>query len=239
MSQRPLAALALLVLAVGTAGCESTQEESAKLERTAKHERLALQGVSVSKQNPEVLVLGTEVVSGPETSAVVVRLRDVSSKPIVNAPIAIAARDATGKVVFQNDAPGEDPSLTKVSLQPGAEAIWIDDQVHGEAVPKSASARVGEGSHPSGRPPRLSIEALHVDGGGAEASAEGSVENRSEKTQSNLVVFVFARKGGKTVAAGRAVLPEVLPGTSDSFQVFFVGDPGQARLQALVPAVSY
>jgi hypothetical protein len=236
VSGRPAAALAILALAVGTAGCESTQEKSAKLEKVAKHEHLALQGVTVTKQSPEVRVLGTDVIHGKEGSAVVVRLRDSSSKPILAAPIAIAARDARGKTIYQNNAPGEDESLTKVSLQPGSEAVWIDDQVHGEGVPASASVKVGEGNHPAGTPPKLSVEGLHA---GAEGSAEGSVKNESSKTQTNLVVFVLARKGGRIAAAGRAVLPEVLPGASDPFQVYFVGDASGAQLQASAPPTAY
>lgn len=232
--------LPALALAVGFTGCESTQEKSAKLERRAKHERLALQGVSVGKESADVRVLGAEVVrGGKEGGAVVVRLRDTSPKPIAGAPIAIVVRDARGRTIYQNNGPGEDLSLTKVSLQPGVESFWIDDQIHSEAVPASASAKVGEGGRPSGTPPKLSVEGLHVSGEGGEAGAEGSVKNQSAKAQYNLVVFVLARKAGKIVAAGRAVLPEVLPGASDSFQVYFVGDPSGARLEASAPPTSY
>jgi hypothetical protein len=232
-------ALAAIALAVAAGGCESTQEKSAKLEKRAKHERLAVQGVSVSKESVNVRVLGTEVVHGKEGSAVIVRLRDISSKPILAAPIALTARDAKGRTIYQNNAPGEDQSLTKVSLQPGAASVWIDDQVHTQAPPASASAKIGEGSHPSGPPPKLSVEGLHVSGAGGEAGAEGSVKNQSSKTQYNLVVFVLARKAGKVAAAGRAVLPEVLPGASDSFQVYFVGNPAGATLDASAPPTSY
>jgi hypothetical protein len=229
----------VLVLAIGTGGCQSTQEKSAKLEKSAKHERLALQGVSVTKQSADVQVLGTEVLHGHEGAAVVVRLRNTSSKPILAAPIEIAVRDAQGKTIYQNNSPGEDQSLTKVSLQPGSESVWIDDQVHTETPPASASAKVGEGTHPSGQAPKLAVEGLHVSGEGSEASAEGSVKNQSSTTQDNLVVFVLARKAGKIVAAGRAVLPEVLPGASDSFQIYFVGDPSGGKLEATVPPTTF
>jgi len=246
-ARRLAPALPALALAVALGGCESTQEKSARLEKLARHERLALQGVSVTRESADVRVLGTEIVHGKEDSAVIVRLRNTSSKPILAAPIAIAVREAKGKTIYQNNAPGEDQSLTKVSLEAGTESVWIDDQVHTSAVPASASAKVGEGSHPSEPAPKLSVEGLHVSGAGSEAgaggeataggeaSAEGSVKNQSAKTQYNLVVFVLARRGGRVVAAGRAVLPEVLPGASDSFQVYFVGDPSGAKLEAIRP----
>jgi hypothetical protein len=231
--------LPALALAIGSTGCESTQEKSATLERRAKHERLALQGVSVSTQSPHVHLIATEVVHGTQGSAVIVRLRDTARTPIVGAAIAIAVRDAKGKTIYQNNAPGEDQSLTKVTLQPGVEGVWIDDQVHTEAAPASASAKVGEGRRPSGPAPKLSVEGLHLSGEGSEAGAEGSIKNQSANTQYNLVVFVLARKAGKVVAAGRAILPEVLPGASDTFQVYFVGDPSGATLQASAPPTSY
>lgn len=193
----------------------------------------------MARESPDVRVLGAEVIHGHEGSAAIVRLRDTSKEPILAAPIAIVVRDGEGRTIYQNNAPGEDESLTKVSLQPGVETVWIDDQVHTEAAPASASAKVGEGSHPSGATPKLSVEGLHVTGSGSEASAEGSVRNQSGRTQYNLVVFVLARKGTRIVAGGRAVLPEVLPGASDSFQVYFVGDPAGATLEASAPATTY
>jgi hypothetical protein len=238
-ARRSSLALLALAPAVCAGGCASTQEKSARLEKQAKHERLAQQGVSVTRESPDVRVFGTEVVHGHEGGAVVVRLRDTANKPILAAPIAITVRSAKGKTIYQNNSPGEDASLTKVSLQPGQDSVWIDDQVHGESVPAAASARVGEGTHPSGPAPKLSIEGLHATGSGGEAGAEGSVKNQSAKTQYNLVVFVLASRGARVVAAGRAVLPEVLPGASDSFQVYFVGDPSGARLEASAPPTSY
>jgi hypothetical protein len=53
------------------------------------------------------------------------------------------------------------------------------------------------------------------------------------------VVYAVARKGGRIVAAGRAVLPEVAPGASIPFQAYFVGNPSGARIQASAPATSF
>jgi hypothetical protein len=42
-------------------------------------------------------------------------------------------------------------------------------------------------------------------------------------------------RGGRIVAAGRAVLPEVGAGQRAPFQVFFIGSPQGAQLQASAP----
>jgi hypothetical protein len=235
------AALAAIVTIIVLCGCQTTAEHSAELEKRAKHEKLALRGVSVRSENPSVRVLQSRVVHSSEGTAVVVTLRNTSSHALENAPIEIAVRDAKGSVLFQNNQPGLDPALTRVSLlTPGAETLWVDDQVQVSGVPVSASALVGEGTRTSGSVPQLSVSGAHISSGaGAEAGADGTVANRSRVAQQHLVVYAVARRGGRIVAAGRAVLPEVAAGASAPFQVYFVGDPSGAQIQTSAPATSF
>jgi hypothetical protein len=48
-------------------------------------------------------------------------------------------------------------------------------------------------------------------------------------------VYGLARRGGRIVAAGRAVLPEVAANASAPFQAFLVGAPQGATLEASAP----
>jgi hypothetical protein len=230
-------ALAMISIAVACCGCQTTQEKSAALEKRAKHETLALQGVSVTTENPNVRVLQSTVVHSSESTAVVVTLRNTSSRTLENAPIEISVRDAKGAVLFKNNQPGEAPSLTKVSLlEPGAQTTWVDDQVQlpgsPSPAPTSASALVGEAAQVSGAIPQIGVSSAHSSGEtGSEAGAAGSVTNRSGVTQQNLVVDAVARRGAKIVAAGRAILPEVAPGASAPFQIYFVGNANGAHIE--------
>jgi hypothetical protein len=234
------AALAAAVTIVGLCGCQTTAEHSAELEKKAKHERLALRGVAVSSENPSVKVLQSAVVHSSEGTAVVVMLRNASSHALEDAPIEITVRDAHGGVLFQNNQPGADPSLTTVSLlEPGAQTLWVDDQVQLASVPASASALVGQATRASGSVPRMSVSGVHISSEGGEAGAAGTVANRSGVAQEHLVVYAVARKGGRIVAAGRAVLPEVAPGASVPFQAYFVGDPSGSQLQASAPPTTF
>ena len=234
-------ALALVSLALVCCGCQSTQEKSAELEKAAKHERLALEGVSVSSENPSVWVLASAVLHSSEVTAVVVTMRNTSARALENAPIEITVRDAKGAVLFKNDQPGEAPSLTKVSLlEPGAQTTWIDDQVQVSGAPTSASALVGQATPASGAVPPMSVSHVHAGGEtGSEAGAPGTVTNHSSVTQQSLVVNAVARRGAKIVAAGRAILPEVAPGASLPFQIFFVGDVSGARIETSAPATTF
>ncbi len=54
--------LASVATVLALCGCQSTQERSAELQLQAKHDVLASQGVSVTKQNPSVKVLQSAVV---------------------------------------------------------------------------------------------------------------------------------------------------------------------------------
>jgi hypothetical protein len=238
---RGTAALALGAIAFAglLSGCESTQEKSARLEKTAHHTRLAERGLSVLKQSVDVRVLGAVLVHDAEGAAAVVTLRNVSARALKDVPIAITVEDAHGSTVFQNNAPGLEAALTSLgSLPAHGVATWVDDQVPASGAPASVSAIVGE-SPPvlsSGSIPRIEVAGLHPGEESGSATAAGTVRNRSSVAQQSLVVYVVARRAGSVVAAGRAILPEVPAGAAAPFQAFLVGAPHGASLQADAPA---
>jgi hypothetical protein len=241
-----IAALGAVATMLILCGCQSTQERSAELQRAAKHELLAVHGRSVGKENPSVQVLQSMVVHSGEATAVVAVLRNTSSHALENAPIEVTVRNSRGAVLYQNNASGLEPSLTTVSLlEPGQETIWVDDQVQSSGgTPASASALVGEATRASGAIPQLSVAGTHLTSeAGAEATLSGTVENHSQTTQQNLVVYAVARRASKIVAAGRAVLPEVTAGTTSGtnvpFQIYFAGNPSGAQIQTNAPATTF
>lgn len=222
-------------------GCQSTQEHSAELQRQAKHDVLPAQSTAVTKQSKSVEVLRSTVVHSSSGTAVVVALRNTTTHPLENAPIEITVRGAHATVLYQDNTPGLEPSLTTVSLlAPGQETIWVDDQVTATGLPLSASALVGEATQASGRIPQLSIAGAHLSAeAGAEATLSGTVANRSQISQQNLVVYAVARRSSKIVAAGRAVLPEVPVGANVPFQIYFVGDPHGAQISTSATATTF
>jgi len=226
-------------MAVSFCGCESTQEKSAALARQAKHVTIAQHGVSVGKENPSVKVLGATVVHSSEGTAVAVALRNTSAHTLADAPIELTVRDIKGGMLYQNNAPGLQASLTEVPLlEPGKTVVWVDDQVQVARAPATASALVGDAKIASSAP-KIEVTSAQSSTAGAEASESGSVTNRSAVTQENLVVYAIARRGGKTVAAGRAVLPEVAGGTNVPFQIYFVGNPKGAQIAVSAPATTF
>jgi hypothetical protein len=85
--------------------------------------------------------------------------------------------------------------------------------------------------------PEIAVAGVHlVEDPTNGVGAAGTVSNRSAVAQSSLVIFGVARRAGKLVAAGRAVIPELGAHAQLPFQLFFVGDPRGAQLQVSAPA---
>jgi len=92
----------------------------------------------------------------------------------------------------------------------------------------------------SGALPEIEVTGVHPSEESGSATAAGTVRDRSTVTQQALVVYVVARRAGRAVAAGRAILPEVAPGAAVPFQAFLVGNsPAGTRLEASAPASTF
>jgi hypothetical protein len=237
------ALLVLIALALG--GCQTTAEKSAQLEKAAdaKEKAEAARGVhgksglTVTTESKRIKVLSTAVLSGKEGGAAVVTITNTSPTALRDIPISIAVRDSSGKTIYSNSAPGLSPSLVSVaSLGPRGTLTWVDDQIQASGTPASVRARVGEGTPVTGSLPSIEVKnATQTEESAGEAGAEGTVANPSQVSQQELAVYAVARRGGKVVAAGRAVIPEVKRGASEHFQLFFVGSPKGAAVQFAAP----
>jgi hypothetical protein len=232
--------LVVLPVALALGGCESSQERSAQLQREAKHVvGAAARGLSIARASADVKVLGTQVLHDSEGSAVLVTVQNTSTHALRDVPLAVTLRDASGAVLYSNDAPGLEAGLTSVALlAPGARFTWIDDQVQGAGTPASATALAGEAAAASGPAPQLRLSGVHATEA-PEAGVAGTVDNESSVIQHGLVVYGLARRGGKVVAAGRAVLSEVPAHGSSPFQVLFIGSAQGAKVQASAPATTF
>lgn len=234
-----LAVLALAMCSLALSGCETTAEKSARLEKAAKRVAQAQQkGLSITRASRIIEVSQTAAVAGSEGSAAVVTLRNNSPAAQRAVPIAITLKNVRGTSVYTNDTPGLAPTLTSIALIPGHGVLeWVDDQI--TAKGESVQAKIGEGSSLDAPPPKLVVQGAHLaDDPGGGTDAEGTVVNRSDIAQSELVIYAVARRGGRVVAAGRAVLESLAARASAPFQVFFVGDPKGASLELSVPATT-
>jgi hypothetical protein len=238
---RKLSSLLAGLLVLALVGCESTQERSARLRaRAARIARQQQQGVTVARQNPNVEILSKQLISGPDHGALVVTLRNTTSRPLVALPLSFAIKDAQGKQIFSNATPGLQTSLVTINLLPAhGRAVWVDDQIFATQG-RSADVRVGDPrQQPPARLPRIEVSrrlTVQRDETGS-SEAVGRVTNRSALDQRQLVIYVVGRSGSRIVAAGRAIIPRLRPGGTAPLHAFLVGDPSGARLTtAVAPA---
>jgi hypothetical protein len=223
---------ALALVAVALAGCESTQEKSARLRSQAKHLRLVSSGLEITRASTQVALLGTLAVTGSEGAAVAVTLRNRTARVLHDVPIEVTVSDAGGRVLYQNNAAGLEAALTSVpSLAPHQTLTWVDDQASATGAAR-ATARAGEAPSSGGALPALSISNVQrTEDPSSGEGASATLANRSTAALRNLVVYAIARRTGRIVAAGRAVVPEVAAGASAPVQVFFIGDAKGARVE--------
>jgi hypothetical protein len=233
-------------VALAVTGCETNAQRSARLEKAAREQRLAhptetQKGVTVTREDPRIKVLEAVILHSEGGTAAVVALKNTSGTPLRDAPIAVTATGVGGATLYTNNAPGLEPSLVSVPLlAPHAQTVWVDDQVQAASTPTAVKARVGSALTLSGTPPQLSVSGVHsVENPSGGTGEEGTVVNRSRVSQQQLVIYVVARRAGRVVAAGRAVLPEVAAGGNVSFQVFPIGNPAGAKLEVSAPPTTF
>ncbi len=235
---RRLAVVAAAGLALAVAGCESTQEKSARLEAEGA-ELVKVKKVDVGARNKQIEVVEKVVLSDENGSAVAVVLKNKSKQGLSDAPIAIDVKDAKGKSTYRNDMAGIEFSLTHVPVvKPGGEVFWVNDQVLATTPPKSVAVKVGEAK---GLPVVPEIEVSKpklVEDPASGIEATGTVTNRSEIPQTDLVLYAIARKGGKVVAAGRGMVASLkADGKPATFHIFFIGNPTGADVSVIAPPV--
>ena len=232
----------LLVSSAGVAGCESTQDKSARRQREGKGLLAKQQGLSIAETNTDVRVVGTTVLHDRFGTAAVVELENTTARDMTNVPLAITVKGARGRTVYRNNAPGLDPALVGAPLLPHRRrVVWINNQIAATGTPRGVAVKVGKpkGTAPA-RVPRIEISRVRQDRDTDGAFVSGVIANRSRLEQQRLTVFAVAKRGGRVVAAGRGVVDKLAPAPTKKpvrFTIYFIGDPAGGRLSFYAPPV--
>jgi hypothetical protein len=227
-------AIALLGLALVVTGCESTQEKSAKIAAELGPVQKE-KGLKIGKESKDVEVVSTKLLTDPNGSAVVVRLRNRSKDDLVGVPIEVDVLDAKGKSVYANTIPGIEPALAAVPfIEAGGEVAWVHDQILASGKPVKVEVKVGEGGSPfDGEIPKVSVSRPKLEGDPYSGIlAGGNVENEAGEVLDRLLLYAVATKGGEVVAAGRgAIEPFKDKPKPQPYNIYFIGDPRGADLE--------
>jgi hypothetical protein len=242
MSRR-LATLAVALLTPAIlAGCESTQEKSAKLE--AEGASLAkVEKIKIGAANQAIEVTGKTLLTDQYGTALVVGLKNASPEAQVDVPIAVNVKNAKGKSIYKNNIEGLEHGLVKIPMVMGQEETWwVNDQVLITQKAKSADVTIGksEESFPRDIPEiEVSEPTLEVDPVSG-INVTGEVINKSQVEQIDLLIYAVATKGGKVVAAGRGLIPKLkTDGKPEFYNVYFIGDPRGADIEVFAPPSTF
>ena len=233
----PMLALACLALA----GCESTQERSARLERAA-HRKAVVQsasGLKIGSPSRSVEVISATALHTSEGTAVAVLLGNTGPAQR-EVPLLISVGQGGGPPVT-NSEPGLARSLISSAYVPAhGTAVWVDDQLTLTGRPGAVEAKVGEGKPATGPAPKIELGAHRLEREPSGEALTGTVTNRSPVAQHELPVYAVATRGGRTVAAGRGVVDALAPGASGKFTIFLVGTGAQgAKLTLSAPPSTF
>ncbi len=230
----------LVLAAVSLSACETTAEKSARLEEIALKKQanlpLGARGLKITKASRTVQVVEAVALHSSEGAAVAVKLRNRSAHGQTDVPLLIHVTGPHGTSVYSNSTPGVAASLVSAAyVPPHGTLVWVDDQLPATVEPKQVRTTVGEGKPATGAVPEVQVANWRIEHEpGGVALVAGTVANRSNVVQHELVVTALAARGGRIVAAGRAVIPE-LPAGTGRFQIFLVGtDPSGAKLTVAV-----
>jgi hypothetical protein len=192
------ACVATLPLAVVLTGCVSTQQIAARA-RLVSARVLASQGVTrVAHGNPAVTVGRVSLIHSPRGIAIVVPLRNNTSRTLTDLPISVGIR-TPHRELYLNQSANLDYFETHVAvIGPDVATDWVFTTGRRVADGR-AGATVGFPElHPSLAHglPRIEVSSL--------GNASLTVSNRSTIPQYDLQIYVVAARAGRDVGAGRA-----------------------------------
>jgi hypothetical protein len=240
--KRALVVLGCGLMGVTLSACESTEQESARIGREAPKAVAGPRALKLGASNRSVHVSSVTLLNSGGRLAVAAKLTNTSTRPQRDVPLLVSVVGKDAKVLYSNEAGGVEPSLQRIALlRPGKGSWWVDDQVLSTQTASAAKLRVGTGSRPrSSAPVRIDTAGVHTGQEAGVSTVRAKLVNHSSTTLSKVPVYGVAMRGGRVVAAGRAVV-EVLPGhvgASVPFQMVLVGNPAGAKIElsAVAPA---
>jgi hypothetical protein len=235
VSAAPLFVLLLGGAAV-LAACDSTQEKAERLQKSGS-KAFSAEGLKVTKVSKDVKVRDTALFTDENGTAVAVQLENTSRKTLHNVPIAVNVLNPRGKSVYKNDFPGLDRALVGIAiLRPGETSTWVNDQVLATGKPAKVKVKVGQAGPAPGALPRVDITSPKFEQDPVSGlSVVGRAHNRSDVLQRQLTLYAVARRGGRIVAAGRGGIERLRPGRREGYQIFFIGNPKDAKVELAAP----
>jgi hypothetical protein len=182
----------------------------------------------VARANSEVSVGRLTLIHARTGTAIVVPLRNTSSRALTDLPITVGVHARGGRELPLNRSANLDYFDTHVAaIAPHAVTTWVFT-TNRRLTAAAPFASVGSPQlHPSVGSALPRIEAS------SHGAARLSVTNASAIPQYDLPVYVVAARGGRDVAAGRATVPHLGTHGTTTLSVSVFGSPRGATLDVI------
>jgi hypothetical protein len=231
MSYRGLALAVAAAAMVSLAGCETTEQESAKIGQQLGDQRAGVTTTHIAAANRYVRVSESQLVRSSAGTAAAIELTNSSDSAQVDVPILITVDDATGKAVYTNATVGTTSPIGELALLPAhSTRWWVDaDVLASGGSAASVTARIGAASSAAPAPAAtLNARKLHTGSNYIGAFVGGSVVNGSAAAQADVTIYAVALIGTRVVAAGQSVVASLAGHASAPFQVSLIGSAKDA-----------
>jgi hypothetical protein len=236
-SGRPsLTALGAGAVAVGLAGCVTTQEKNSWLLLRNARTLASQSAVRVSTENPLVHVKSIEIVRGRRSDALVVSVANLGSRPLTDLPISVGVVAHRAAPVYLNGRANIDYYDSHVpAIPPHATTSWVLPGIR--TVPAGrVFARVGVARDPSSTTvaalPRIGAAQL-TDGGADQLRIR--LSNDSSLPQYAVQVYAVALRHGAAVGAGRTTVGELSGSAQATVGLALAGRTTGAQLELYAP----
>jgi len=235
-------ALVAAAVAIALAGCESTEQESAKIAKRLGHQSADAQVTQIRGDNPAVRVVEAQIVHTASGTAAALELTNTSAAAQADVPVLITVKDAGGATVYSNDTVGDSSPSGELALLPAHATVWwVDASVLASSgTPASVTAQIGK---PTGTAAdaasaaAISTSKLSSGSNFVGPYVQGTAVNGSAAALTDVTLYAVALDGGRVVAAGQSLLPTLAAHGSVSFQVNVTGSPkGATPAVSAVPA---
>jgi hypothetical protein len=218
-------------IAFALTGCVTTQQKNARKALVAERTLASRKRVRVTERNRSVTVAKLSTVNAGHGGALIVRLRNVGSRPLTDLPISVGTVTGKGTRTLLNAGSDLGYYQTHVAaIGAHAAVTWLFiDRRH--PIPRGKPfAIVGRATSPASTTvatlPELSVAAGRERGG----TLRMTVMNRSEVPQYAFPVYALATKGGRLVAVGRATVPQVETQGQTNLDLRLLGDVSGATI---------
>lgn len=241
MRQAAAALAAAGLLALGAAGCETTQERSAKIGRRLGHQSAIAAITALGTVNRDVRIDRTVLLRAGGQSAVALKLTNLGAQTQIAFPVLIDVLDAKGHSVYRNNTKGIEASIQELALlAPHASAWWVDNEILASGgVPTTVTAALGASTaRAPGAVPEITTRGVSASDSFPGPHVTMTVHNRSPFAQSQLPVYAVALRGGMAVGVGRGIVPSLGAGARAVIQVPLVGTVTGATISVTVPPTS-